>query len=95
MEFLAQVFEVILWAVFLYWLVKRVSGWLSGRSGRPPEVHRQPPAPTKTLHRDPVCGTYVSEDISRRLDEGGTTLHFCSDQCRMRYLARQNRSARA
>lgn len=49
----------------------------------------------KSLHRDPLCGTYVAEDISCRLDEAGSTLHFCSEQCRMRYIARQRRAARA
>jgi YHS domain-containing protein len=49
----------------------------------------------KTLQRDPICGTYVAEDISHRLDEEGKTLHFCSEECRMRYIARQRHSARA
>jgi YHS domain-containing protein len=37
------------------------------------------------MARDPVCGTFVSTDLSNRLDRGGETLHFCSRECRERY----------
>jgi YHS domain-containing protein len=94
MQFLARIFELFLWVVFIIWVIRKLSGWLR-KPARPPRVERQPPAPMKTLHRDPFCGTYVAEDISCRLEEGGSTLHFCSEECRMRYLARQNRATRA
>ncbi|HVB99478.1 MAG TPA: hypothetical protein VNJ12_09150, partial [Candidatus Dormibacteraeota bacterium] len=83
------------------WMVRRIFGRMSGRAARSRRVGRQQPAPppepapTKTLHRDPWCGTYVAEDISHRLDEGENTLHFCSQECRMRYIAKQRRSAQA
>jgi YHS domain-containing protein len=35
--------------------------------------------------RDPVCGMFVSTELSHRLSEGGRTLHFCSVECRDRY----------
>jgi YHS domain-containing protein len=95
MEFLVRVFYIFLWVVLAVWLLRRISRWLSRKTTRPPNVQRQPPAPMKTLHRDPWCGTYVAEDISHRLDEEGKTLHFCSEECRTRYVARQRRSARA
>ena len=99
MEFLAEAFEIFLWVVFAVWLLRRIFGRPSKRPANPPQMERQAqaptPAPTKTLHRDPWCGTYVAEDISYRLDEGGSTLHFCSEECRMRYTARQRHSARA
>jgi len=95
MEFLARAFEIFLWVVFAVWLVRRIFGRPSSRRANPPRAERQPPAPAKALHRDPWCGTYVAEDISHRLDEGEKTLHFCSEQCRMRYIARQRHSAQA
>ena len=94
MEFLARIFEIFLWAVFLVWLVRRVAG-LRARSTRAPRVERRPAASLKTLYQDPVCGIYVAEDISCKLEESGKTLHFCSKECRMRYLARQHRAAGA
>lgn len=35
--------------------------------------------------RDPVCGMFVSTELSRKLKLGGQTLHFCSQECLERY----------
>jgi Cu+-exporting ATPase len=35
--------------------------------------------------RDPVCGMFVSTELSHKLEEGGQTLHFCSQECLERY----------
>jgi len=35
--------------------------------------------------RDPVCGMFVSTELSHRLNQGGQTLHFCSQECLERY----------
>lgn len=43
--------------------------------------HRQPRAGGQ-LRRDPVCGAYVSEDISVRKTVGNKTYFFCSETCR-------------
>jgi YHS domain-containing protein len=50
---------------------------------RPPA---QPPsAPGGALHKDPVCGTYVSAAVAVRLDSGGKTHYFCSTACRDKF----------
>ena len=51
-----------------------------GRPGRP----SQPLIQGETA-RDPVCGIFVSTEVSYRLTEQGATLHFCSRECRERY----------
>ena len=33
------------------------------------------------LRKDPVCGTFVSENVAKTLSSGGKTHHFCSDEC--------------
>jgi YHS domain-containing protein len=33
------------------------------------------------LHKDPVCGTYVSESTSFRRQLSGKTFYYCSDAC--------------
>lgn len=33
------------------------------------------------LHKDPVCGTYVSENTSLRRQSGGQTFYYCSQSC--------------
>jgi YHS domain-containing protein len=35
--------------------------------------------------RDPVCGMFVSTELSHRLVEDGKTIHFCSAKCRESY----------
>ena len=42
---------------------------------------------TGELKRDPVCGTYVSAASSVKETVGGQTFHFCSKECRDKYVA--------
>jgi len=35
-----------------------------------------------TLHRDPVCGTFVPETTPFRRDLSGSTVYYCSKACR-------------
>ncbi len=37
---------------------------------------------TGQLHKDPVCGTYVSESTPFRRQISGGTFYYCSDKCR-------------
>jgi YHS domain-containing protein len=53
------------------------------------------PLKPKPLFRDPMCGTFVSADISYPLELQGESLHFCSVECRDRFQAAQPRAARA
>jgi len=50
----------------------------------------QHPAPPVTvsgeLKKDPVCGTYVSTATSVTRTVHGQVLHFCSKECRDKYL---------
>jgi YHS domain-containing protein len=46
--------------------------------GSPPAVHGE-------TARDPVCGMFVSTELSLRLNRHGKTLHFCSRDCLERY----------
>jgi YHS domain-containing protein len=46
--------------------------------------------PTSSPHqgetaRDPVCGMFVSTELSRQLKHGAETLHFCSRECMEKY----------
>src|SRR4051794_12798745 len=47
--------------------------------GYRPEDH----APTRgTLHRDPVCGTFVPETTPFRREVAGSLFYYCSQKCR-------------
>lgn len=37
------------------------------------------------LHKDPVCGTYVSESTPFRRQKNGTTVYYCSTACREKH----------
>jgi YHS domain-containing protein len=50
----------------------------AGNASSPPAVHG------KTA-RDPVCGMFVSTELSVRLERDGKTVHFCSSDCLARY----------
>lgn len=84
-------FELI-FAVLVGWVLSRILGNLFGtprvfvwhfRSGAPRE--RQAAAPTGQTARDPVCGMFVSTELSHRLTHDGETLHFCSRECLERF----------
>jgi len=45
-----------------------------------------PPAETRvTLHKDPVCGVYISAETGVARTVGGETVYFCSPECRDKY----------
>jgi YHS domain-containing protein len=52
---------------------------------------RQPASPqiplTGELKKDPSCGTYISAATSIKETVGGETFHFCSKQCRDKYVS--------
>jgi len=42
---------------------------------------------TGELKKDPVCGTYIAAATSIKEKVGGQTVHFCSTECRDKYVA--------
>jgi YHS domain-containing protein len=42
--------------------------------------------------RDPVCGMFVSTEVSHRLVEDGQVLHFCSKKCMESYEKQKART---
>lgn len=43
-------------------------------------------AATGQMVKDPICGTFVSKENAIRVREGETMHHFCSYECRNKYL---------
>jgi YHS domain-containing protein len=56
---------------------------------RSPQASQSPQPPhVRTggvLHKDPVCGTYVSDDSSITYTVNGQVMHFCSRECSEKY----------
>ena len=40
------------------------------------------------LVQDPICGAYVEKDSSISVRNGEEVIHFCSYECRKKYVAR-------
>ena len=58
----------------------------SSAPGAPPRPSNQVPL-TGELKKDPVCGTYIAAATSIKEKVGGQTIHFCSQECRDKYVA--------
>jgi hypothetical protein len=95
MNFLAGIARFLFWVLILSWavsLIRKLVVWALGKvSGDASRVG--PAGQSRRLHRDPVCGTHVSEDISIAVRQGNETLHFCSAECRDRHLGSQRYAA--
>ena len=78
--------------LFLVTFLRMVIGVLSKGVG---ELFEPTPSKSRTadakapaggeLKRDPVCGTYVLPDSSVHAVVNGSTLYFCSPECRDKY----------
>ena len=86
MNSLSRIIRYIFMAILVGGIVSllrsraRSFGRLTAR-GRPPAARRP-----VHLFRDPHCGTFVSPEVSIQATQAGRVQHFCSEQCRDRYL---------
>jgi YHS domain-containing protein len=80
----------ILVPVLIFSLVRSILRMLF-QSKRPEAVPPRRAAPHVAiggeLKKDPVCGTYVSTQLSVTRKVNGELLHFCSAECRDKYRA--------
>jgi YHS domain-containing protein len=87
----------LLLTVFLITVMKSIIGVvLKGvAEAMKPGSTAQDPAPrpgnqiplSGELKKDPVCGTYIAAASSIKEKVGGQTFHFCSPECRDKYVA--------
>jgi YHS domain-containing protein len=87
---LAYIFDLIVFVVIgrlIALIFSRLFGSAGPRKRSAPRSAAR--AETGARHgetvRDPVCGMFVSTELSHRLTHGGQTLHFCSQECLERY----------
>ncbi len=94
MKFLGRIFRYLMWLIVtagIAWVMKKAVDRASRTPsyGGPEPAHVPPTTAAKELFRDPVCGTYVAEDISylyeHLYEQGKQTLHFCSRDCMEHY----------
>jgi YHS domain-containing protein len=91
-SFLLDVVEFIILVLFLKSMARSIgslfrSPGINVRSSGA-AVRRSPPAAAHhqgEMSRDPVCGIFVSTELSQQLMQGAETVHFCSRECLEKY----------
>jgi YHS domain-containing protein len=79
--------RIVLRGILLTWMLRMLQRWISSAARRQTTGPRRPPnAAPIVLRRDPYCGTHVSPEISFSLQQAGQIEHFCSTECRDRFL---------
>jgi hypothetical protein len=92
---LSRFFYFIFWAILLGGVVALLRQRMRSFVHRRPDAKASAPPKPVPLYRDPYCGVYVSPEVSFPAPHAGQVLHFCSAECRDRYLrlVRQTASA--
>ncbi len=89
MRLLAYLFDLIVFVVIgriASLIIQRVFGQpQASRSRTQAGAQGVPPARQGETVRDPICGMFVSTELSYPLKENGQVLHFCSRACMERY----------
>jgi len=83
--------------IIIGWILNRILGRLFGAPANPSGSRSVPRSGSARViegqtARDPVCGMFVSTELSQRLTRGKETLHFCSRACLERYQKNQSQS---
>ncbi|MBI3483977.1 MAG: YHS domain-containing protein [Acidobacteria bacterium] len=90
-----RIIRFLLWLLIFWWatkLAKWLMGWLAGKA-RQARPQAEATLEGKSLRRDPVCGMFVSPEISFTLEQSGQVHHFCSAECRERFKSTLPRAA--
>jgi YHS domain-containing protein len=90
MIILARILRFIFWVLVVSWSVA-ILRWVVKRMGREaakskPYVDVGNETVARKLVRDPVCGMHIAEVLALPLRQGGELLHFCSAECRDKYI---------
>ncbi len=80
--------KIIVFVVAGFLLYKMILGdrnkKVAGKKEQEPPIEE-----SGEMVKDPVCGTYVSNDSPIRVKEGDQVHHFCSYECRDAFLKQQ------
>ena len=90
MTFFARIVRYLFWILVVSWSVSllrklvRSMAVPTGKSGGTVDVPSD--AITRKLVRDPVCGMHLAEGLAVTERQGGEVLHFCSEECREKFM---------
>lgn len=87
MVLLLRVFILVLLLFLLRYLfqslITRARVALFGRAAASDPPHK---VITGRARKDPICGTYVAEELAIKATAAGQVHYFCSPECRDRFL---------
>ena len=90
LRLLAYLFDLVIIVIIgrlLNWIFRTAFGTPNSQTADPLRAGREgsESMPKGQTARDPVCGMFVSTELSHKLNDGGQTLHFCSRECLERF----------
>ncbi len=90
MSFIVRMLRYLFWLLVVSWgvaILQKIVGKMV-RGGTESQAHGDVPGATanQKLVRDPICGIHVAEGLAVPLKYRGETLHFCSTECREKFL---------
>jgi|SRR5208337_654607 len=97
MTFIVRLLRFVFWVVVVSWgvaLLRRLMQRMAqgaAQSQAPVDVPND--AITRKLVRDPVCGMHIAEVLALPLRQDGELLHFCSTDCRDKYVSETRKIA--
>lgn len=91
MTFIVRMLRFLFWVVLVSWILavlRRIVGQMvRANTGSKPYMDVPNNSVNQKLVRDPVCGMHLAAEIAVPLKQGGEVLHFCSVECRDRFLS--------
>jgi YHS domain-containing protein len=95
MTFLARILRYLFWLLVISWsaaILRRIVGQMViGGNQTKQDVDVPNDAVNHKLVRDPVCGLHVAEGLALPLMQGSEVVHFCSAECREKYLSKSQK----
>jgi YHS domain-containing protein len=90
MTFIVRMLKYLFWLIVVSWSVAILQKIVRRMANGASDAQSQPSVPgapaNQKLVRDPVCGMHIAEGLAVPLKHGGETLHFCSAECRDKFL---------
>jgi YHS domain-containing protein len=90
MTFILRMLRYLFWLLVVSWsvaILQRIVGKMaSGNAGPKPDLDVPNNSVSSKLVRDPICGMHVAEGLALPVRQGSEIVHFCSAECRDKYL---------
>jgi YHS domain-containing protein len=90
MSFIVRMLKYLFWVLVVSWgvaiLQKIIGKMVSGGTGEEHPTNVPNTAVNQKLVRDPICGMHITEGLALPLKYHGEMLHFCSSECRDKFL---------